>query len=100
MDQSLLVLIVTPTMENTLVDWLLDNEDIPGFASMPINGHGASAHSLSTAEQVAGRKRHIMFQICLPSATAQTVIDALHQTFAGSALHYWQIPVLAAGHLN
>jgi hypothetical protein len=100
MDQCLLVLIVTPTMENPMVDWLLDRDDIPGFTSLPISGHGASAHSLTVAEQVAGRQRQVMFQVYLPVATAQVVVDALRQTFSGSAMHYWLTPVLAAGHLK
>jgi hypothetical protein len=100
MDQCLLVLIVTPTMENTIVDWLLDRDDIPGFTSAPISGHGASAHSLTTAEQVAGRQRQVMFQLHLPVATAQVVVDALRQSFSGSAMHYWLTPVLASGHLK
>ncbi|MGD8937450.1 MAG: DUF3240 family protein, partial [Thiogranum sp.] len=82
MDQCLLVLIVTPTIENAVVDWLLERDDVPGFTSAPINGHGASAHSLTAAEQVAGRQRQIMFQLHLPMTTAEAVVEALRKSFS------------------
>jgi len=100
MDQCLLVLIASPSIENALVDWLLDRSDIPGFTSAPISGHGASAHSLTAAEQVAGRQRQIMFQMHLPEAVARNVIADARNAFQGSGLHYWLTPVLAAGHMH
>jgi hypothetical protein len=100
MDQCLLVLIVTPTIENAVVDWLLERDDVPGFSSAPINGHGTSAHSLTPAEQVAGRQRQIMFQLHLLTTTAEALVEALRESFSGSAMHYWLTPVLASGHLK
>ena len=100
MDQCLLVLIASPSIENAVVDWLLDRNDIPGFTSAPISGHGASTHSLTAAEQVAGRQRQVMFQMHLKEAVARSVIDDAQRAFRGSGLHYWLTPVLAAGHMN
>jgi len=100
MDECLLVLIVTPTIENAMVDWLLDRDDVSGFTSMPISGHGASVHSLTAAEQVAGRQRQVMFQLHLPRATADTLVDAVRGAFGGSGMHYWLTPLLASGHLQ
>jgi len=100
MEQCLLVLIASPSIENAVVDWLLDRDDIPGFTSAPISGHGASALSMTAAEQVAGRQRQVMFQMHLPEAVARTVIDDAQGFFRGSGLHYWLTPVLTAGHMN
>ncbi|MGD2073988.1 MAG: DUF3240 family protein [Gammaproteobacteria bacterium] len=100
MDQCLLVLIASPSIEYALVDWLLERDDIPGFTSAPISGHGASAHSLTAAEQVAGRQRQIMFQMHLAEAQARIVIEDAERHFRGSGLHYWLTPVLAAGHMR
>lgn len=100
MDECLLVLIVTPAIENAMVDWLLDREDVPGFTSLPINGHGASARSLSAAEQVAGRQRQVMFQLHLRHSTANALVEAIRRDFGGSGMHYWLMPVLASGHLQ
>ena len=100
MDQRLLVLIVTPEIEDAVVDWLLEREDIPGFSTAAINGHGASEHSLTAAEQVTGRQRKIMFQLHLPEAVAETLIEEARQAFRGSGMHYWLMPVLASGHMT
>jgi hypothetical protein len=100
MDECLLVLIVTPTIENAMVDWLLERGDVPGFTSAPINGHGASAHSLTAAEQVAGRQRQVMFQLHLPRSTADSLVEAIRDAFGGSGMHYWLTPLLASGHLQ
>lgn len=100
MPQCLLVVIVSPAMENAMVDWLLEREDIPGFTSIPVYGHGASADSMTAAEQVAGRQRRVMFQLQLARAATDAVIAELHTAFGGSGMHYWLVPVLASGHLS
>ncbi|HEY9199873.1 MAG TPA: DUF3240 family protein [Gammaproteobacteria bacterium] len=100
MNECLLVLIVTPSIEHALVEWLLERDDIPGFTSMPISGHGASAHSLTTAEQVAGRSRQVMFSMHLPEPAARQVIASARASFGGSGMHYWMLPVLDAGHID
>lgn len=100
MNECLLVLIVTPSVEHTLVEWLLERDDVSGFTSMPISGHGTSMHSLSVAEQVAGRRRQVMFSMHVPEAVAHDVIAAARHSFGGSGLHYWVLPVLAAGHIG
>jgi hypothetical protein len=100
MRQCLLVLIASPSIEYAVVDWLLERSDIPGFTSAPISGHGASAHSLTPAEQVAGRRRQIMFQMHLPETVARRVIVDAKASFGGSGLHYWLTPVLDAGHMD
>lgn len=100
MEQCLLVLIVTPTIESTVIDWLLDHEDIAGFTSIPTSGHGVSTHSMSTAEQVAGRQKQIMFQMHLPEPVARDILAAIQQSFSGSGMHYWLLPVLEAGNIG
>ncbi|HAJ91335.1 MAG TPA: DUF3240 domain-containing protein [Gammaproteobacteria bacterium] len=100
MGQCLLVLIVSPAMENTLVDWLLEHEDIPGFTSATVSGHGASTSSLSAAEQVTGKQLQVMFKLHLQEGVARTVIDEVRDAFGGSGIHYWMTPVLASGHLT
>ncbi|MBZ0070536.1 MAG: DUF3240 family protein [Thiohalobacteraceae bacterium] len=100
MQSCLLALAVSPSMEHAMVDWLLENETVGGFTSLSIHGHGTSLHSLSTAEQVAGRKGQILFQLYLPVAAAREVVAALRREFQGSGMHYWITPLLEAGHLD
>lgn len=99
MEHCLLVVIVSPSMENAMVDWLLEREDVPGFTSVPVYGHGGSAKSMTAAEQVAGRQRRVMFQLHLAQDTAAVIITELNVEFGGSGIHYWQVPVLSSGHL-
>lgn len=100
MSECLLTLIVTPAIENAVVDWLLERNDIAGFTSAPISGHGSSLNALSTAEQVAGRQRQVQFQLHLSEATAHKIITDASRDFHGSGMHYWLVPVLASGHLK
>jgi len=99
-DQSLLNLIIAPEVEDAVIDWLLLCERISGFTSMPISGHGTSIHSLSTAEQVTGRRRQILIQSYLPRKDGEALVKALQRDFAGSGMHYWLTPLQAAGHLD
>lgn len=100
MQQCLLVLIVTPIIESAIIDWLLERDDIDGFTSMPINGHGVSSHSMTAAEQVSGRQKQVMFHIHMAESTARDVLVAAQQSFSGSGMHYWLMPVLSAGNID
>lgn len=98
-DQVLLVLTVAPTLETQLVDWLLVSEHVTGFSSGPIHGHGSRHDRLSIAEQVTGRQRRVQFQVQLTRAAASELLTALGRDFAGADLHYWLLPLIAAGQL-
>ena len=91
--------VVPPGLADTIADWLLEREDVPGFTSERVSGHGSSEHSMTLAEQVAGRSRRVMFSTYLPAAAAQAVLAGLREEFHGTGLNYWLIPVVAAGHL-
>jgi nitrogen regulatory protein PII len=96
----LLNLIVSPEVADAVAEWLLERQEVPGFTSLPVSGHGSSEHSLSLAEQVAGRSRRVMFFTYLPEESARVVLDGLRQAFRGSGLHYWMTAVIACGHLE
>ena len=100
MANCLLNLIVTPQVEDALAEWLLERDDVPGFSSMPVAGHGSSEKSMSLAEQVAGRSRRVMFVTHVPSDTAQALLEDLRTAFAGSGLHYWVVPIADFGRLD
>jgi len=100
MADCLLNMIVPPQVEDALAEWLLERDDVPGFSSVPVAGHGSSEKSMSLAEQVAGRSRRVMFVTHLPSDTAHALLDDLRSAFAGSGLHYWVVPVADFGHLE
>lgn len=96
----LLNLVVSPEVEDAVTDWLLDQPAVSGFTSHPIAGHGSSVHSMSLAEQVAGRRRQVLFKLHLPCTDAQVVLADIKEAFRGSGMHFWMIPVLESGHLE
>jgi hypothetical protein len=100
MTNCLLHLICSPKLEDSLSEWLLERSDVPGFTSLPVAGHGSSEHSMTLAEQVAGRSRRVMFLLELPEQQALALIAALAAAFRGSGLHYWLVPLRAAGHID
>ena len=96
-DRSLLTLIVPVSLEEVLVDWLLENAPEHGFCSFPVNGHSASHRGLTVAEQVSGRKRQMRFEVHAPDAEAQSLVEGLKQQFPGVGMHYWLTPLRDAG---
>lgn len=98
--EVLLVLVASPGLEDTLVDWLLRRDELSGFTSQRLEGHSAAHQHLSLAEQVVGRKRQVMFHLHAPYATALGVLEAMRAEFAGAGLHYWLMPLLGAGSLR
>jgi hypothetical protein len=100
MADCLLNVIVSPQVEDALAEWLLERQDVPGFSSVPVAGHGSSERSMTLAEQVAGRSRRVMFFTHLPADTAESVLSDLRSAFRGSGLHYWVVPVSSFGHLD
>jgi hypothetical protein len=100
MADCLLNMIVPPQVEDALAEWLLERDDVPGFSSVPVAGHGSSEKSMTLAERVAGRSRRVMFVTHVPSDTAKALLDDLRTAFAGSELHYWVVPVADFGRLD
>ncbi len=96
-DYQLLTLIAPPSLEEPLVDWLLEFESEYGFSGFVVNGHSSRQEGLTLAEQVSGRKQHIRFDLHLPEVELLRLVERLKQDFAGAGLHYWVTPVLAHG---
>lgn len=96
-ERFLITLIADPGLEEPLIDWLLRHEDRFGFTSSPLYGHSSQTKGLNLAEQVAGRKRQLRFQLCVDGETRDRLIDRLKLDFAGSGIHYWVLPVMAEG---
>jgi hypothetical protein len=99
-EQCLLTIIAAPAVEETLVDWLLEREELSGFSSLPIDGHGSRASDMSLAEQVAGRQRKIMFYVHSECDRVRSVIDDLKHDFSGAGLHYWVMPLTEAARID
>ncbi len=97
--QTLITLSVSPSIEESLVDWLLEFAIHSGFTSYPVNGHSSREEGLSLAEQVAGRKKQIRFQMHIPDEELPRFLEQLKRDFAGAGVHYWVTPLIDAGHI-
>jgi len=98
--QVLAVLTSPPSLEIPLVDWLLSRVGATGFSSTNVSGHSTRHEHLSIAEQVSGRQRRVQIQVQLDSAELDEFLESLQQEFAGADLHFWVMPILAAGRLS
>ena len=100
--QALLILIVTPKLEEVLVDFLLQQSAISGFTTAPANGHGtghAAGHGtvkLSLVEQVTGRQSRVQFMLHATLPVMHELIAALKAEFHHTDMHYILLPVLDA----
>lgn len=98
-DQILFVLSVPPMLEDQIIDWLLERDEATGFTSLNVNGHSSDPAHLTVAEKVSGRQRRLQFQVQIPGRALEAFLSGLEQAFAGADLHYWVLPLLAAGRL-
>jgi hypothetical protein len=98
-EEYLITLAVPPALEESLVDWLLSLETPIGFTSYTTYGHSSRTEGLTLAEQVAGRKKQMHFQMHMPASWVSELIVQLHQDFEGTGIHYWVTPVLKSGHI-
>lgn len=92
----LLVLIVKPTLEAALSDWLLLHPSIDGFTTQQASGHG-TGHPMSITEQVAGQRQQLIYWLELDAEVVNSILDELAANFSGSGIHYWQLPLSASG---
>lgn len=77
---------------------LLSSEDITGYQSYPTRGHG-SVGAMSIAEQVAGRRDRIQFEIVLNSDVLDATLAMLKKAFPIRDVIYWVLPVVRSGRL-
>ena len=90
---------IPPGLEEDVVDLLLASSEIAGYQSYPTRGHG-QVGSMSIAEQVAGRRDRIQFEVVLDESVLQPLIQSLKAAFPVADVIYWVLPVLGSGRLS
>ncbi|MDZ4141682.1 MAG: DUF3240 family protein [Methylotenera sp.] len=96
--QGLLILIVPPTLEEMLVDVLLQQAEISGFTSNKVSGHGTvhgDGVELSIVEQVTGRQQRVQFMMHAKVTDLQNLVAMLKAKFRSTDIHYILLPILA-----
>ena len=96
----LVTISVPPTLEERVIDWLLERKSGPGFTTYDIRGHSSKHDHLSVAEQVSGRQRRKRFEIELDEILLEQFVGRLAESFSGSDLHYFVTPIFASCKLD
>ena len=95
--ECLVSLIISPDLEENIVDFLLTFESENGFKSYSVNSHHHNPSGLSLIEQVSGRQNKICFEMYLANDDHPGFIDKLRKNFSGAAIEYRVIPVIDSG---
>jgi len=98
-NQFLLRLNIPPSLEEDIVDLLLASGEISGYQSFPTRGHGRVG-AMSIAEQVAGRRDRVQFEIVLDPGLLEATLQKLKEAFPVPDVIYWVLPVLQSGRLS
>lgn len=97
-DYTMLVLNTSPELEEYLIDYLLGFEEIEGFTSYQVHGHGEH-NGLSVAEQVTGRRKRSQYEILLWSSVILKVLEGLASA-VGKDIVYWEQDVRNFGRVS
>ncbi|MEZ4293106.1 MAG: hypothetical protein R3E53_22250 [Myxococcota bacterium] len=99
MQDTLVTLIATLELEETLVDWLLDR-DYRGFTTFDCAATASSpACSRLPSRTFGAPDPGRLLAGNAPSGGAEPV-ERLGVDLAGAGLHYWLTPLLAAGRIG
>lgn len=99
-DQVMVVLTTSPSLQEPVVDWLLEHIEGGGFTGVPVSGHSSRLEGLSAAEKVSGRQQRYQFQIQMPAEKAEGFLESFREAFSGTDIRYWVMPVMAGGSLR
>lgn len=93
-----LVLSFSRELEEVVIDFLLEHEDLVfGFSSQNVDAHGSGIGYASIAEQVSGRSRRVEFQLLVAVDGIDAILAALKGHLPHAEFSYWALPVLALG---
>jgi len=94
----ILMLNIAPELEEDMVDYLLSIEQIAGFTSYKVFGHGQNK-GLSVAEQVSGRRKRSQYELIVNESTITLILSGLAEA-VGRDIVYWQQPVSNFGRIE
>ncbi len=99
MSKFCLALVCPPEIEEKLLDALLATAGDEIFTSTPTFSHGTAHGRLSAVEHVMGRSLSVQVQILVTEAEMTELLQTLRQSFAGTGLRYWALPLAAEGEI-
>ena len=100
MSRYCLVLLGPPSLEEKLLDVLLEAVGDEVFTSIPIYGHGTAPGRLSSVEQVMGRSAAVQIQILVTEQEMTDLVRRLGEEFRGTGLRYWASALAVEGEIE
>jgi len=94
--EYLLRLNIPPSLEEEFVDALLSSDVIKGYQSYNTSGHG-QVGAMTIAEQVAGRRNRVQFEIALEADSVEPLLQQLKAEFPTPDIIYWLVPITESG---
>lgn len=91
----LLVIVVTPELEEPVVDWLLEQERIASFSQQEIRGFNRNHADFSLVEQITGRQKRLMFHVQTTETYGRSITESLRNVLADADMESYMIPLLA-----
>lgn len=96
----LVVLNVTPALEDDIIDWLLERKGDQGFTRAAVHGHGSRQAGLTVAEQVTGRRDRVQFDVAIAGDEADAFLRDAASRFGGADVHFQILPLIRFGRLE
>ncbi|WP_455202386.1 DUF3240 family protein [Kaarinaea lacus] len=100
MNQCVLVLIAPISVEQALVDWLLNYRRDIIFSTQHIQCYGMPQDELELSQQVVGHLPKTKFHIQLTHEDAKSIQQELQNNFHNTAIRYWIMPTLETGYIG
>lgn len=90
-----LTVLVPETVEERVVDWLLDHPDWPvEFSIHPVAARGPLVQLTQVDERVQGYARRVELKLIVPQARLDALVAAVAGLLAGADGGYWVLPVV------
>ncbi|OYY48933.1 MAG: hypothetical protein B7Y48_08075 [Methylophilales bacterium 28-44-11] len=96
MNEGVLIIIIAPSLEEWMVDLLLEQQDLSGFTTSYVNAHGTHTSRLSLLEQVTGRQQKVQLVAYGALAVLNRVVTLLENNLSHSDIRYILMPSLAS----
>jgi hypothetical protein len=95
-----LTLLCSPTLEEKLLDLLLEEASGNVFTSPPASSHGLHHAQMATEEQVLGRGAAMQVQIVVDDTQLNALVQRVREAFHGTGLRYWASPLALEGEIE
>jgi hypothetical protein len=84
-----LTLLCPPSIEEKLLDLLLEIGPDDVFTSAAASSHGLATSRLAAIEQVLGRSASVQIQVLVDETGLEALLSRLREEFRGTGLRYW-----------